>query len=53
MYSKFKELGVFKEIKKKKPISYDDVTIKFKAKKMKMGYTSAQCAEILNISVTL
>jgi transcriptional regulator with XRE-family HTH domain len=51
MYLKFKELGVFEELKKKKPINYDDVPIKFKAWKNKMGYTNAQCAEILNVSV--
>lgn len=51
MYLKFKELGVFKELKKKKLIKYDDVPIKFKAWKEKMGYTNAQCAEILDVSV--
>ena len=51
MYLKFKELGVFEDLKKKKPINYDDVPIKFKAWKDKMGYTNAQCAEILNVSV--
>lgn len=51
MYLKFKELGVFEEFKKKKTINYDDVPIKFKAWKAKMGYTNAQCADILNVSV--
>lgn len=51
MYLKFKELGVFEDLKKKKPINYDDVPIKFKAWKYKMGYTNAQCAEILKVSV--
>ncbi|WP_297422800.1 helix-turn-helix transcriptional regulator [Clostridium sp.] len=51
MYLKFKELGVFKELKKKKPINYDDIPVKFKAWKKKMGYTNAQCAEILNVSI--
>lgn len=51
MYLKFKELGVFEELKKKKPINYNDVTIKFKAWKKKMGYTNSQCAEILNVSI--
>ena len=31
MYLKFKEIGVFEELKKNKPINYDDVPIKFKA----------------------
>ena len=30
MYLKFKGLGVFKELKKKEPINYDDIPIKFK-----------------------
>ena len=51
MYLKFKELGVFKDLKKKKPINYDDVPIKFKAWKDKMGYTNAQCADILKVSI--
>lgn len=51
MYLRFKERGVFEELKKKKPINYDDVPIKFKAWKKKMGYTNTQCAEILNVSV--
>ena len=51
MYLKFKELGVFKELKKKERISYDDVPVKFKAWKTKMGYTNAQCAKILDVSI--
>ncbi len=51
LYLKFKKLGVFEKLKKKKPINYDDIPIKFKAWKKKMGYTNAQCAEILNVSV--
>jgi len=51
MYLKFKELGVFQKLKKKEPINYDDIPIKFKAWKAKMGYTNAQCAKILNVSV--
>lgn len=51
MYLKFKELGVFEELRKKKPINYNDVPIKFKAWKEKMGYTNSECAEILNVSV--
>lgn len=52
MYLNFKELGVFEELKKKKSINYADVPIKFKAWKDKMRYTNAQCAEILNVSVS-
>ena len=51
MYLKFKELGVFEELKKKKPINYDDIPVKFKAWKKKMGYTNSECAEILNVSI--
>lgn len=51
MYLKFKELGVFEELKKKIPINYEDVPVKFKAWKEKMGYTNSECAEILNVSV--
>ncbi|URZ03710.1 hypothetical protein [Clostridium felsineum] len=51
MYLRFKELGVFKELKKKKPHNYTDVPNKFKSWKKKMGYTNAQCAEILNVSI--
>lgn len=47
----FNELGIFKYIKKKKPINYEDVHIKFKAWKEKIYYTNSQCAEVLNISV--
>lgn len=43
MYLKFKKLGVFEELKKKKPINYEDVPIKFKVWKDKMGYTNTQC----------
>lgn len=32
-------------------INYNDVPMKFKAWKNKMGYTNAQCAEILNLSI--
>lgn len=51
MYLKFKELEVFEELKKEKPINYDDIPVKFKAWKTKMGYTNSECAEILNVSV--
>ena len=48
---KFKELRVFEELKKKKSINYDDIPVKFKAWKTKMGYTNAQCAKILDVSI--
>ena len=51
MYLKFKALGVFEELKKKKPINNDDIPIKFKTWKKKMGYTNSECAEMLNVSV--
>ena len=51
MYLKFKELGIFEELKKNKSINYDDIPIKFKAWKKKMGYTNSECAEILNVSI--
>ncbi|WP_035768887.1 helix-turn-helix domain-containing protein, partial [Clostridium beijerinckii] len=51
MYLKFKKLGVFNNLNKKDPIDYDDVPNKFKEWKNKMGYTNAQCAQILNVSV--
>lgn len=52
MYLKFKQLGVFEKLKRNTPINYDDVSVKFKAWRQSMGYTNAQCAEILNLSVS-
>lgn len=51
MYLKFKEIGFFKELNKKKPINYNDVPTKFKALEKKMGYSNSECAEILNLSI--
>ena len=44
MYVQFKKFGVFNKLNKKKPTGYDDIPIKFKAWKNKMGYTNAHCA---------
>jgi len=51
MYIKFKELSVFESLVKTLKPNYTDIPIKFKAWKSKMGYTNAQCAEILNVSI--
>ncbi|WP_017212186.1 helix-turn-helix domain-containing protein [Clostridium beijerinckii] len=51
MYLQLKKLGVFNTLNKNDPIDYDDVSNKFKEWKNKIGYTNAQCAEILNESV--
>jgi len=51
MYLKFNKLGVFEELKKKKPINYDDVSINLKLRKRRWVIVSGQCAAVLNVSI--
>lgn len=50
MYLQLQKLVFLNRLNKKRLIHYNNVPIKFKVWKKKIGYSNTQCAEILNVS---